>query len=117
MMRRPPRALLIIVVSAVALSGSAMLVVNPFDWFLDRSEHFTVDGFLAIEPGMEVTDVVDRLGNPIRTTSLGDLHRCQSCTAYLFLGNPPDWLIMYREASVIVNDDGRVVQRILLEEP
>jgi len=116
-MWRPPRVLLVILIAAVALSGLALILLNPFDWFLDRSERFTVDGFLAIEPGMEITDVVERLGEPIRTSTLGELHRCKGCRAYFFLGNPPGWLIMYREAWVIVDTDGTVVQRVLLEEP
>jgi hypothetical protein len=101
----------------LVLSGLYVVVINPLDWFLRESEHFSVDRFLAIEPGTELSKVTDVLGEPIATKELTPDQGCDNCSVHYFLGEPPGWLVGHREAWVVVDEKGRVVQRILNDEP
>lgn len=98
--------------------GAIVLVINPFDWFLKRSDNFTIDKFLAIQAGTDVSAVFEALGDPIRvSTDVPRFVGCPDCSALCFLGEPPEWLIGHREAWVLVDKNGIVVARTLVDEP
>ncbi len=113
-----PLSAVIALVLVLVLFGLVVVFLDPFDWFLQRSDSFSVEKFLAVEPGDNLTEVVDLLGEPIFTTRDLPLYLgCKNCSAHYFLGDPPSWLIAHREAWVLVDSEGRVIQRILNEEP
>lgn len=116
-MRRASTLFVPILALILLLTGLYLLVINPFDWFLQKSDRFSIDEFIAVEAGDEFSEVTDLLGEPIFEKNLPPYIGCDGCSIHYFLGAPPDWLIGHREAWVIVDARGKVVQRILNDEP
>lgn len=107
-------------VTLLGLLGLVGLVwlgtANPFNFFVRRSERFSMKEFLAIQPGTRLEDAIAHLGKPIAVVrSKYDLG-CPGCVAYYFLGDPPPWLLCYEEAWLLV-DRGRVVSVTVNSEP
>jgi hypothetical protein len=93
-----------------------IVIANPFNFFVQRSERFTVERFLSLRNGSSIEEAVALLGEPIFVRkSIGIT--CRNCTAYHFLGHPPKWLICYDEAWLLVNPQGTVVGSTLNSEP
>jgi hypothetical protein len=91
---------------------------NPWNWFVRRSDHFSEEKFLAIKPGISIEEVVKILGKPLRTIKIdADYGQCPSCTSYYFMGDPPDWLVSFKEAWILVSPDGKVRSTVLNLEP
>lgn len=92
-------------------------IANPFNFFVRRSEHFSMKEFQAIKPGMRIEYATARLGTPIAVVrSRWDLG-CPKCVAYYFLGDPPSWLVCFQEAWLLVDEHGRIVSVTVNTEP
>jgi hypothetical protein len=89
---------------------------NPFNFFVRRSEHFSMKVFRGIQPGMHIEDAISLLGKPITVQKSAGLV-CVDCTAYVFLGDPPPWLLCYQEAWLLVDSRGKVVNVTVNSEP
>lgn len=102
----------------LALSASlvALVVLNPFNWLAQRSANFTEDRFLSVQPGTDISQVIALLGDPLKTQEVSPIHDCPGCKAYCFLGEPPIWVVEFREAWVIVDPAGKVVERYIYSE-
>jgi hypothetical protein len=105
----------------VAVTVVAMLawfvVANPFNWFVRRSSHFSLERFLEIQKGVRIEEAIAKLGAPIDVVhSRADLG-CPGCTAYYFLGDPPPWLFCFDEAWLLVDNQGLVVAKAVNKEP
>lgn len=107
--------ILILLVALIALLwvGAA----NPFNFFVCRSENFSMGKFLSIRPEMRLEDAIAKLGPPIKVVPLQSALECTECTAYYFLGDPPPWLLSFREAWLLVDPQGRIVTTIVHSEP
>lgn len=75
-----------------------------------------MEKFQAIQPGTRIEDAIARLGKPIRITRSEYNLGCPGCSAYYFLGDPPPWLISFKEAWLLV-ENGRVVSVTVNSEP
>jgi hypothetical protein len=89
---------------------------NPFNFFVRRSDNFSMKNFLEIQPGARIEDAISLLGRPIIVRKAAGLV-CQDCTAYHFLGDPPPWLLSYQEAWLLVDKRGQVVTVTVNSEP
>lgn len=98
---------------ALAWFGAA----NPFNFFVRRSAHFSMNEFQSIEPGTRIEDAVSRLGAPIKIVRTKHDLGCAGCVVYYFLGDPPDWLLSFEEARLLVDTHGRVVTVTVQREP
>lgn len=96
----------------VAWLGAA----NPFNFFVRRSERFSMKAFRSVRAGVRIEDVIANLGKPIKIVRSDQDLGCPGCVAYYFLGDPPPWLVSYQEAWLLV-DHGRVVTVIINSEP
>lgn len=111
-----PKLLLLIIGVSLVIGG--LVFINPFNLFVQKSNRFSLDAFETIKPGMTELEVVSTLGDPISVTALGsDYWQCPGCSAYCFMGNPPQWLEFYQEAWVYIGPDNRVRGRIFHSEP
>lgn len=113
-MSRNPR---LIVAVALLLLGY-IVIANPFNLFLDRSSRFSHQNFERVRKGMSVDELVNLLGSPVQVKPLGsDYWMCPGCSSYCFMGNPPDWLVFYREAWVYVGPDKVVRKKFFNTQP
>lgn len=110
---------LVIGFSAGALLILLLLMVrNPFNLFMEKSDHFSFEAFESIETGTHVSAAVSALGGPVRVDPLGaEYWRCPECSAYCFACNPPNWLVGYREAWIYVDSDGLIREKFINTEP
>lgn len=111
-------AALVIVVLLLALSAvlAALVIFNPFNWLAQRSTNFTEERFLSIQVGTDIGQVIALLGEPLEIQKVSPIHDCPGCKAYCFLGEPPIWVIEFREAWVIIDPAGKVVERYIYSE-
>jgi hypothetical protein len=108
----------LIVGVASTILVSIALIVNPFNLFLERSSRFNPQNFERVREGMSADDLVDLLGAPVQVRLLGaDYWMCPGCSAYCFMGNPPDWLVFYKEAWVYVGPDKVVRKKFFNTQP
>lgn len=112
MSRRKLTLIVLISLLGLAWFGAA----NPFNFFVRRSERFSMKVFRDIQPGMSIEDAISLLGNPISVQKSAGLV-CEGCTAYTFLGDPPPWLLCYQEAWLLVDQRGKVVSVTVNSEP
>ncbi len=89
---------------------------NPFNFFVRRSVHFSMKVFQGIQPGMRIEDAISLLGEPVIVQKSAGLV-CADCAAYVFLGDPPPWLLCYQEAWLLVDNRGKVVTVTVNSEP
>ena len=109
---------LIVAVSAIGLFLIIWIgLANPFNWFVRSSSKFTLKDFPAIQKGSRIEDAIARLGPPIAVVREGPALGCPDCSAYYFLGDPPPWLLSFREAWVLVDKQGWVVAETVNSEP
>jgi hypothetical protein len=105
----------------VVLCGTLLIVlVNPFNWGVQRSEHFTQEKFDSIRMGESIGEVTKDLGRPIGVTNrVGFPGICREgeCAIYTFTGKASRWVLSYKEAWVVVNQQGRVVHTVMYNEP
>ena len=95
-----------------------VLLANPFNLFVPRSERFSLTRFKAIEPGTSVADAIKLLGKPVKVVKKDRFDpSCPTCIAYCFMGEPPGWVFGFQEAWLIVDHKGKVVQVFLHTEP
>ena len=73
--------------------------------------------FESIKPGTHIEDAIDRLGAPIGVVRSRYNLGSPGCVAYYFLGDPPDWLLSFQEAWLLVDTQGRVVTVTVNSEP
>jgi hypothetical protein len=113
-MNKRGKVILLIVLSLLGLLwfGAA----NPFNLFVRRSEHFSLKVFQGIQPGTRIEDAISLLGDPIDVRKSAGLI-CEGCTAYTFLGDPPPWLLCYKEAWLLVDERGRIMTVTVNSEP
>lgn len=108
---------LISVASAIILLG-VVIIINPFNLFLDRSSRFSYQSFEKVSEGMSVNELINLLGSPVQVKSFGpDYWMCPGCSAYCFMGKPPDWLVFYKEAWVYVGPDNVVRNKLFNTQP
>lgn len=114
------RRIVILFVVALALLYFMLwnVVANPLQLFVPRSEGFTFDRFNSIQPGSSIESAIGLLGKPVQVIR-DDTHdlSCPSCTHYCFMGNPPDWVVGFKEAWLIVDAQGRIVRKFVNTEP
>ena len=102
----------------VGVLGAAVwmvLILDPYEWGVVQSEHFTWEKFAAVHEGERVEDVISRLGAPVRgpdrlealTRDPADPCVRGHCMEYIFAG--ANWGASYKEAIVIADEHGRVV--------
>ena len=92
-------------------------LANPFNWFVRSSPNFSLRDFRAIQKGSHIEAAIARLGAPIAVVRGGPALGCPGCSAYYFLGDPPPWLLYFKEAWLLVDRQGRVVAVIVNSEP
>jgi hypothetical protein len=89
---------------------------DPFEWGVVRSSNFTWEKFASVKKGEHIEAVIARLGQPVRkpyaisvmTRSPHDPCVAGSCKEYIFAG--ANWGASYKEAIVITDQMGRVIQ-------
>jgi hypothetical protein len=112
MNRRLLISLFLVILIGLVWLGAA----NPFNFFVRRSDHFSMKEFRSVRPGTNVADAIRRFGRPIDIVHGKYDLGCPHCDAYYFLGDPPQWLPSYQEAWLLV-DHGRVVSVTVNSEP
>ena len=110
-MKRKIRRLVLVVLVLVLVA-----VLTP-RFAIERSESFSWGEFEAIEIGSPVDAAIVGLGDPLRIEKHSSVSDCPKCSSYFFLGNPPDWLPIYKEAWLVVDVRGKVVRRVTNLEP
>jgi hypothetical protein len=99
-----------------------VLSYDPMGWGKVQSSRFSWAEFHQIKTGDPIDEIVQRLGDPIRpaeslttmTTDPSDPCVRSRCTKYLFAGGL--WGPTFKEAVVIVDGNGRVVNAIDRQE-
>jgi hypothetical protein len=100
------------------LALSLLMIRNPLNLFMDKSDSFSFQAFESIETGTPISAAIEVLGGPVRVEALGaDYWRCPECSAYCFACNPPDWLIGYKEAWIYTGPDGLIREKFINTEP
>ncbi len=103
---------------ACLLGGMILIAMNPFNWFVKKADGFDMRLFRQIEPGMQAADVVKLLGEPIRISDIAVYKPSDAGKQYYYyMGDPPEWLVSYTEAWIIISPDGKVVRTIINLEP
>lgn len=91
---------------------------NPFNFFVPQSVRFSLSRFQTIEPGTSVADAVKLLGEPIKVVKEDRFDpSCPTCIDYCFMGEPPNWVVGFKEAWLIADQQGRVVRVFVNTEP
>jgi hypothetical protein len=110
----------LIVLSAIALVCSLLWIgiANHFNFFVPRSEHFSLSRFRSIKSGSSMADAIKLLGEPVKVVKEGRFDpSCPTCLAYCFMGEPPKWVIGFQEAWLIADQQGRIIQTFENTEP
>lgn len=94
-----------------------MIIANPFNFFVHKSDRFSSASFRTIKPGTPISSAISLLGNPIEVMPLAPDADCFNCSIYYFMGNPAPWLVGFEEAWLIVDAKGTVVQAVEHSEP
>jgi hypothetical protein len=121
------RTLVVLVSSIVAscLLGVGLylfVIFDPFEWGVVQSHDFTWEKFASVKPGEPIDSVITKLGKPVRepstitiiTTDPGDPCTSGGCKKYLFAG--ARWGASFKEAIVIVDPNGRVLNALARQE-
>jgi hypothetical protein len=98
------------------------VIFDPFEWGVVRSHDFTWEKFASVKPGEPIDSVIAKLGNPVREPSTitiietgpGDPCASGGCKKYLFAG--ARWGASFKEAIVIVDQKGRVLNALARQE-
>jgi hypothetical protein len=91
---------------------------NPWNWFVPHSSEFTWNRFAEIDVGEDLASAVSKLGKPVSVVPYHGLQmKCPNCTIVFFAGPPPEWLPSYREARLVVDPSGTIVNVRIHEEP
>ena len=111
-----------IAVTSLAVAGVTSLLwlflANPYNFFVPRSAHFSTSRFKSIDLGTPIADAIKLLGEPVKIVKEDRFDpSCPSCTAYCFMGEPPDWVISFQEAWLIADHQGRVTRVFINSEP
>ncbi len=74
--------------------------------------------FQLVKPGMQAVDVVRLLGEPIRISDV-EVYKPSDVGLqnYYYMGDPPQWLMSYTEAWVIIGPDEKVLRTTVNFEP
>lgn len=117
-LRSKPVAL---VVALLLFVGVATFVMaNPFNWGVRKSSQFSLRRFARIKPGMMIEQATDLLGQPVQVVNGTEPPLCPPpsvCRNFIFADNAKSWVVAYKKAWVIVDEDGRIVNTLLYEEP
>ena len=107
-----------ILVLATILTGSVtcFFILNPLDFFVPKSSKFSWTKFRELRPGSRLDEAIESLGAPVKVGTAQD-SSCPNCRYHIFLGDPPWWLLSHREAWVVTNEAGEVVQVLENSEP
>jgi hypothetical protein len=94
----------------VIVGAWVAIVVNPFEWGAEHSARFTWEKFNEVQPGQPMAQVIETLGEPIKSPMTYDsitgnkrTHICSEvgrCRQYQFAGVQ---LVGGREAIVIAD--------------
>lgn len=102
----------------VVLLFALLILVNPLNLFVRKSSRFTEEAFDSVKPGMQKEELVRVLGEPLKIAEIRTpYYRCEGCSIYYFMGDPPEWLVSYEEAWVYVGPEGTVREKIWNAEP
>ncbi len=114
--RRP--GLILLAAAAAAYLLIWPVLANPLNLFVPRSERFSFSLFQTIKPGASIADAIKLLGAPVKIVKENRFDpSCRDCIAYCFLGDPPDWVIGFREAWLIADRQGRIRRTFINSEP
>lgn len=114
-MKRLLKAILVILFILAALY---LLIANPFNLFTKKSSRFSEKKFLSINSGENISRAIEILGQPLHVERVDEsLADCSGCKVYYFMGDPPQWLVCYKEAWMMVGPDERIKWTILNLEP
>lgn len=95
-----------------------LLVVNPFNFFVPQSERFSWSRFEEVKVGSSIAEVISDLGEPVKVVRRERLSTsCPNCVAYCFAGEPPSWIWGFKEAWLIADEQGRIVDVFVHTEP
>jgi hypothetical protein len=95
-----------------------LILANPLNLFVPKSENFSLERFQAIEPGTSIADAISILGKPIKVVKTDRFDSsCPACASYCFMGEPPEWLVGFQEAWLIADERGRIVRTFFNTEP
>jgi hypothetical protein len=109
-------------ICVVAFCAYLVLILDPFNWGEVHSAKFSWKKFSQIKEGDAIGNVVELLGEPVEPpkpfsfilASASDPCGLGSCRRYLFSGAA--WGSSYKEAIVIVDSKGRVVESRVRQE-
>lgn len=102
----------------VVLLAALFTLANPLNLFVKKSHRFTEEAFDSVKIGMQKEELVKLLGEPLKITEIRTpYYRCENCSIYYFMGDPPEWLVSYEEAWVYVGPEGTVREKIWNAEP
>lgn len=95
---------------------------DPFNWGEVHSSRFSWDKFSRVREGDAIGGVIRYLGYPVEPpkpfsfilADYADPCRSGGCRRYLFAGAA--WGASYKEAIIIVDSRGRVVEAIVRQE-
>lgn len=95
-----------------------LIFANPFNFFVPRSERFSMAQFRMFVPGSSISEAISVLGQPVAIVKRERPgSHCPSCVSYCFMGEPPDWVISFKEAWLVADQSGRVVRVFVNTEP
>jgi hypothetical protein len=110
-----------LVVALLLFVGATLFVIaNPFNWGVRKSARFSFRRFTRIERGMTVEQAIVLLGQPLHVVNGIEPPLCPSpstCRNFVFADEAKPWVVAYKKAWVIVDQNGRVVNTLLYEEP
>ena len=93
-------------------------IANPFNFFVPRSDNFSMRRFSTIKPGSSMADAINLLGKPLKVVKEDRFDPgCLACSEYCFMGEPPRWVIGFREAWLIADKQGKIVRVFVHTEP
>jgi hypothetical protein len=119
----------IAVAVAISLTGVLLafclyviFILDPFNWGEVHSPKFSWDKFSQVKEGDAIDGVIRSLGDPVEPpkpfsfiiTSASDPCGSGGCRRYLFAGAA--WGASYKEAIVIVDSKGRVIEAMVRQE-
>src|ERR1700743_2881481 len=119
-MNTKPKGLAVALSLLICVAIVSVVFVNPFNWGVRKSEHFTEARFNAIREGEPITVVIGRLGEPLTITKnivFPGVCGAGECDLYEFAAFASRWVVAHREAWVLVDHKGRVVHTVLNSEP
>lgn len=102
-----------------AVVAMLTMAANPHNVFSRRSSRFSMMTFQGLEVGSSIGDAVAKLGDPIvvRDITSPPVAGCEQCRSFYFLGDAPRWAVFHTEAWVVVDANGKILEKTVNREP